>query len=114
MSTPSIILQPDSFRINIRKKFHDKYRLLQKDCNNIEKSIFNWCIHEAEQQKILKKWDNPRFVKMYLSRLKSIYVNINPDILSQINNNTLISKNIGFMTHQELNPDKWEKLIEVK
>jgi transcription elongation factor S-II len=114
MSTPSIILQPDSFRINIRKKFHDKYRLLQKDCNNIEKSIFNWCIHEAEQQKILKKWDNPRFVKMYLSRLKSIYVNINPDILSQINNNTLISKNIGFMTHQELNPDKWEKLIEEK
>jgi transcription elongation factor S-II len=114
MTCPSIILHPDSFRINIRNKFLIKYDLQQKDCNNIEKSIFNWCINECDTKKILKKWDNPRFVKIYLYRFKSIYVNMSLELISQINNNTIISKNVGFMTHQELNPEKWKELIEQK
>ena len=114
MSAPSIILDPESFRHKMRNKISIKYKLLEKDSINLEKSIFNWSINEAYQKKILKKWDNHRFVNIYLTRFKSIYFNLSPDIMNQISEKQILSKNVGFMTHQELNPGKWKNLIDAK
>ena len=42
---------------------------------------------EAKRKKILKKWDNKKFLQLYMDRLRSIYINLkNPIFLEQINN----------------------------
>lgn len=82
---------------------------------NMEKGIFNYTIKEANSKKIIKKWDNPAFAMLYVDRLRSIYLNLkNEDLLNQIKNGELAPQSVAFMTHQELNPSHWTKLIEKK
>lgn len=101
------------FRSNIRGKINEKLNN-EKNSNNLEKGIFNYALKEADQRKIIKKWDNKHFVQIYLDRLRSIYTNLNDNIIEQINNGTVKPHIIAFMTHQELNPDKWGALIDAK
>ena len=65
----------DTFRKNIQKRFED---ILENETKsiNLEKGIYNYAIKESNNNKIIKKWDNPYFVQLYLDRLKSIFVNL--------------------------------------
>jgi len=83
---------------------------------NLEKGVFNFAIKESTHKKIVKKWENPQFVTIYMDRLRSIYINFknSPDLIEQVNNGELLPQNIAFMTHQEYNPEQWNKLIEKK
>ena len=82
---------------------------------NIEKGVFNYSLKEASSKKIIKKWDNPRFVQLYLDRLRSIYINLkNEEFLNQIINSEVTPQSLAFMTHQEMNNSRWRKLIEKK
>ena len=103
----------EQFRSNIRAKINEKLNN-EKHSSNLEKGIFNYTLKEATQRKIIKKWDNKHFVQIYLDRLRSIYTNLNDNIIEQINNETIKAHIVAFMTHQELNPEKWTKLIEIK
>ena len=63
----------------------------------------------------MKKWENPQFTSIYVDRMRSIYMNLKNDVfLKQIQSGEIDPKNIGFMTHQEFNPEKWRDLIEKK
>jgi hypothetical protein len=63
----------------------------------------------------VKKWDNPYFVQIYVDRLRSIYFNLkNPELLGQITSGQMKAHTIAFMTHQEMNPDRWRELIRNK
>jgi len=119
-----IIKDANKFRKHIIKKL---FILFEEDekykptCINIEKSIYNWCIQEAKRKLIVRKWDNPLFVQLYTDRLRSIWFNLND--LSYINNKRLIKwikqkeikgKDIGRLTHQELMPERWNELIQMK
>jgi transcription elongation factor S-II len=104
---------PEQFRNNIRKKLSEKI-LNEKHCINLEKGIFNYALKEANNKKIVKKWDNPYFIQIYVDRLRSIYLNLNNDILNQINNESIKPHTVAFMTHQELCPNKWKELIDIK
>ena len=67
--TTRIIENPDLFRDNIRKKlciFFDKTENKEKHASNLEKGIHNWALKEATNKKVVKKWDNPFFVQIYL------------------------------------------------
>jgi transcription elongation factor S-II len=103
----------EQFRSNIRAKINEKLNN-EKHSSNLEKGIFNYTLKEADQRKIVKKWDNKHFVQIYLDRLRSIYINLNDNIVEQINSEAIKAHVVAFMTHQELNPEKWTKLIEVK
>jgi transcription elongation factor S-II len=108
------ISNPDNFRKNIREKIN-KILDNEKNSINLEKGVFNASLKEASNYKVVKKWDNPYFVQIYVDRLRSIYLNLsNKDILEQINNGTVKAQMVPFMTHQEIRPDKWEKLIQEK
>ena len=113
MSSPKVILDPDSFRLNIRKKINIKIAN-EKNSTNLEKGVFNYALKEADRHKVLKKWDNPSFVRIYLDKLRSVIINLVEAIIIRINNDSLKAQTIAFMTHQELNPDKWNCLIEAK
>jgi transcription elongation factor S-II len=104
----------DKFRENIRSKLNE---IIQNDKHaiNLEKGIFNFALNEAKNRKIVKKWDNPYFVQIYIDRLRTIFINIkNPKLLEQLQSGTIKAHSIAFMSHQEMSPDKWQQLIEAK
>ncbi len=109
------IENPEKFRSNIVKEIN---KLLNNEINsiNLEKGIFNYSLKEATNRKVIKKWDVPYFVRIYLDKLKSVYLNIkdNPYILKLLKDDEIKAHTIAFMTHQELRPDKWDELIDQK
>ena len=107
------IENPDLFRANIRKKLNEKFKD-ERHGNNLEKGIFNYALKEADQRKIVKKWDNKHFVQIYVDRLRSIVLNLKGEILQHIKDGSIKPHIVAFMTHQELAPEKWAKLIEAK
>lgn len=108
------ILNPDTFRANIKSKLNE-ILLNEKNSCNLEKGIFNYTLKEATNKKIVKKWDNPYFVQLYVDRVRSIYKNLdNKDLIEQIQNGSIKPHLIAFMTHQEMRPDIWSALIEAK
>jgi len=107
------IENPDLFRSNIKKKLHEILEN-EKTVNNLEKGIFNYALKEADQRKIVKKWDNAYFVQIYLDRLRSIMSNLKGEVLESIKDGSVKAHIVAFMTHQELCPEKWSALIEAK
>jgi len=108
-----IIENSENFRANIRKKIDEKLNN-EKASLNLEKGIFNYALKEADNRKIVKKWDNKFFVQIYLNHLKSILENLNDKWIEEINNGSIQSHKLAFMTHQELNHAKWSQLIDAK
>ena len=107
------IENPELFRSNIRKKLDEKLNN-EKNSSNLEKGIFNYTLKEADQRKIIKKWDNKYFIQIYLDRLRTIYTNLNDNIVEQVTSGAIKPHIVAFMTHQELQPDKWTALIDAK
>ena len=82
---------------------------------NIEKGIFNWTVQHASKNNIVKKWSNSFFVTLYIDRLRSVYINLKkPDVACAVMSGNIKSQEIAFMTHQDICPEKWKKLIEDK
>jgi transcription elongation factor S-II len=105
---------PDNFRANIRSKINDKLENETKS-KNLERGVFNYALKEASNRRVVKKWDNPYFVQIYVDRLRSIYVNLeNTLLLNQIQSGVIKSHNLAFMTHQEMKPEKWDIMIQEK
>ena len=107
------IQHPEKFRTNVSKKLNE-FLNLEKDSINMEKAIYNYTLKEATNKKIIKKWDNPAFIQIYVDHLRSIYFNLKPALLEKIKNGEILAQQVPFMTHQELQPEKWSKLIELK
>jgi len=112
------IENPETFRTNIREKlseFFDQSENKDKHSNNLEKGIHNWALKEATNKRVVKKWDNPFFVQIYLDHLRSIYTNLkNKKLIQMVNNGDIKAHEIAFMTHQEMYPEKWEELLKAK
>ena len=105
---------PEVFRKNIRAKLQ---QLLdsEKKANNLEIGIYNYSLKEANDRKVVKKWDNPFYIQIYLDRLRSIHINLeNKTLLQLVKSGSISPKNLAYMTHQEMQPDKWEALIQLK
>ena len=108
------ITNPLQFRENIRAKLTTIIKDLEI-ATNLEKGIFNSSLGKAKEKCIVRKWDNIYFVAIYLDLLRTIYVNLkNERILNMLKNCEFQAHKLAFMTHQEMSPEKWEKLIEDK
>ena len=108
------IEKPDNFRNNIRGKLQDLLDS-EKKAINLEKGIYNYALKEATNRKVVKKWDNPYYSQIYLDRLRSIYINLaDSTLLSHVKDGTVPVKALAFMTHQEMQPEKWDALIQAK
>ena len=94
-----------------RKRCIDKISDLIEDTStseNIEIGIYNYSIQMAKDRRIVRKWSNKFFVEIYLSKLKSVLSNVSKELIATIKEPHLIA----FMEHQELNPKRWEELIQ--
>jgi transcription elongation factor S-II len=108
------IENPDLFRVNITQKI-DIIIQDKKISRNIERGVFNFALKESTTKKLLKKWENPFFVNIYLDRMKTIYTNIQYEpFKTLIQSGNIKTSELAFMTHQEMRPDKWDGMIEEK
>ena len=109
-----IIANPDKFRENFRARIDTMVKNPTKS-TNLEIGVFNHSIKEASARKIVKKWDNVHFVQIYVDRMRTVYINMKePETLKSIQNNSISSRTFALMTHYEMNPNKWDALIQKK
>jgi len=108
------ISNPDNFRNNIRNKLKNIIKTT-KNAANLEIGIYNYCLKEATQKKVIRKWENKYFVQLYIDRLRTIFINLQCDELkNKILNKEIKPEDLAFLTHQEMKPSKWNKFIETK
>jgi transcription elongation factor S-II len=109
------ISNPEQFRLNVRSKLSDLFTKYNH-AENLEKGIYNWSLKEANIRKVHKNWSNKFFVQIYLDRLKSIYNNIlnNPKLVELVKSKKCKSHELAFMSHQEMQPERWEELLRIK
>ena len=108
------ISNPEKFRNNVRKEI-DKKMKSEKRSTNLEIGIFNYCLKEASQKKIIRKWENKYFVQLYVDRFRTIYMNLkNDELFNKIINKEIKPEDVAFLTHQEMKPSKWNKYIDAK
>jgi len=108
------INNPDTFRENIRNQFNKTLKSNKKS-TNLEIGIFNYCLKEATQKKIIRKWENKYFVQLYVDRFRTIYLNLkNKNILDKLIKSEIAAEKFAFLTHQEMKPEKWNKYIDAK
>lgn len=120
---------PESFRENIRKKISLKLsemNILQKIADthsiqtdvvsiNMEKGIFNYTVRECSFKKLVKKWENPALTQIYIDRLRMVFNNLSsPTIVDGLTSGDILPQAVAFMTHQEIQPEKWNPLIDKK
>ncbi len=114
----------NSINDNIRNKY---YHLFMKELNNekmcreLEQGIYNDVILFAKGNNIKRNWKNKIFKSIYLSRIRSIYTNINSEsylknknFKDKIQNNEIDIKNISKMSPYDIFPENWEELIQEK
>lgn len=120
---------PNQFRENIRIKIRDTLEengilqtMLENNeidevaiSTNIEKGIFNYAIRECNFRKLVKKWENLPFTQIYIDRTRMVFNNINnATVKDGLCSGDILPQSVAFMTHQEIQPDKWNPLIEKK
>lgn len=109
------ISNPEQFRQNMRQKlsiFFENFNY----CENLEKGIYNWALKEAKNRKVLKQWNNIYFSVIYIDHFRSTYINLKKNILliQMVNEKKIKPHELAFMSHQELNPERWDELIRLK
>jgi len=107
---------PDVFRQNVCEKIRTLFDINEeKIYTNLEKAIFNYAIKEATNKKILKKWENPFFVQLYIDRMRTIFLNLKKEeLLNQLSRGEITPQALVFMTHQEMDPEHWKTMIDKK
>lgn len=102
------------FRNNVRHYLETKMENQSTFAHDLEQGIFNATIIDAKKYKIIRKWSNTLFVKLYQTKLKNIIVNLNEELVSLLLHNKIIPHMVPFMSYQELYPEKWDTLIQLK
>lgn len=114
MPSRIVVHHPEQFREQVRSRIGAL--LLSSSGNdvvNMEKGIYNYSIQEATKAKVVKKWDNPIFVQLYVDRLRTILVNFSA-VLPLLQAGDILPQAVAFMTHQEFRPDRWKELLDQK
>jgi transcription elongation factor S-II len=113
---------PEDFQCKVINKIANKLQSCGIKSNNyhkmainLEKGIYNYSIKQSNERLVVKKWENVYFVQLYMDRLRSIFANLgSPDLITMINSKQIKIHEIAFMSHQELQPEKWRQLLEDK
>ena len=114
----------DNYNDELRSKVFVKLNsLLDNDTisRRIEKSIYNYIIQISKKKKIPRKWNNKIFRNLYLSKIRSIYSNIdensyikNKEFKNKILTNKIDPNNICKLTVYDIYPEIWKELFDNK
>ena len=85
----------------------------------IERGIFNYTIQKCNQKHYTIQWDGFEFKEIYVTKMISLYSNINKNkyvqnktLLDKIINKTIDPYQLAFMKPYEIYPEKWKPLLD--
>jgi len=114
----------NNYKDNLRLLIVNKFQKIINDeiiCRRIEKSIYNYTINLSNKKLIKKNWKNIIFKNLYISKVRSIYSNIdgnnyiqNTNLKEKILNNKIDIDNIANLSPFDIFPEKWKELIDMK
>ena len=117
------IADPEAFRAKVRAKLTERFVNAMNESPdtaanmalNLERGIYNYTLRESDTKNIVKKWDNGYFVQIYADRLRTVCINMGSGHMIQLLATKQIKAHeLAFMSHQDMNPDKWSALIKAK
>jgi len=112
----SDLIAPDpvTFRNRMRTSFANRFELDEKQATNLEIAVYNFAIKEANNTRIVKKWENKNFAHLYMDRLRSLWLNMQnvPELVVRYKSGDITPEQWESMTHQEMKPERWLSLIE--
>ena len=101
--------------------------LMNNEFNNeilsrrIEQQLYNTCIRVAKRRFIKRKWDNPLFKHLYISKIRSFYSNIvadgyvkNINFKTKIMNGDIKVEQISELSVYDICPENWAELLDKK
>ena len=90
-------------------------------CRRIERHLFNSTIRSAKERYMKRSWNNPIFLSLYLSKIKSFYSNIaegsyvkNPHFKEKILNGDIKLDQISDLSVYDIYPENWAELLDKK
>ena len=114
----------NNFNDKIRREVVTKINKCVKSMKvsrRIERGIFNYCIKFSFDRNIKKSWKNLLFYRLYMSKVISIYSNLdkkcyvgNISLLDRIKTNQIDPLELAKMSSQETYPEKWASLLDKK
>ena len=104
----SLTCAAPEFRAKIRANFDI---IVEANSTLIEKGIYNATIQMCDERRIIKKWDNPKFLDVYLAIFKTVYFNVRSDPMIV---DPSAPYQVAFMTHQQMAPKQWRHIVEKK
>lgn len=105
----------DPNRARITDIYKDKLRdmLSFEKIYEIEKSIYNWALTEADRLNIARNWNEDVFQKMYEGKCYCVLSNLYPrsEFTDKIIYEHIPSHLVGDMKPEEMAPEKWKGII---
>ena len=113
---------------NNHDKIREKYVLhFDKVIDNeslsrqVEKSIYNYIISFSREKNIQRNWSNKIFYKLYVSKIMSVYLNLNQNsyihnenFLKKIKDKEIKPEDIGNLSVYDIYPENWKDLMNLK
>jgi DNA-directed RNA polymerase subunit M/transcription elongation factor TFIIS len=88
---------------------------------DIEIGIFNWSLDKADERRIPRNWNNPRFYDLYMSKARSIAANLitdsyvgNDRLTQRIKDDEFIPHDVVTMSADRVCPERWQTVVEAK
>ena len=83
---------------------------------NAEKNVYNWAVQVAMNKNIARRLTNEAFAHLYLGKARTVHWNLThiPYLKEEIRGKRLKAREIGKLSHPEMNPEKWKAVIEEK
>lgn len=110
----------DPVRKDVVKKINKCVKKI-KLSRRIEKGIYNYCIEYSIAKNIYKSWDNKLFYRTYISKVISVYSNLdtkcyigNTSLLNRIITGDVDPHDVAKMSSYDTYPENWEKLLNKK
>lgn len=98
------------YRENIKLKLNEHFN--QSKSNNIEKSIYNWCISTCSELHLDASWENDAFIHVYVQKCLEILEHIEKHGMKEdIYNNTLCTKDVCNFDYKNYNKERWKPVI---
>ena len=106
-------------RDKIVNMLKEKTGLDDMTVKDMEIGIYNGVIELCGEKRIARNWVNPKFVRLYMEKARSVVTNIdkdsyvkNEDLLKRVKDHEFLPHELAFMKPGNLHPKKWREVSD--